>query len=52
MLFANTITTLKTPNMQNEVLCENRKTQGKMSGRVIIVGHEPPNHTFVLTLNS
>ena len=40
MLFANTITTLKITNMYNEVLCKNRKTQGNISGRVIIVGHE------------
>ena len=39
MLFINTITTLKRPNMWNEVVCKKRKSQGNISGRVSIVGH-------------
>ena len=49
MLFANTITTLKISDMYNEILSKNRKTQGNMSGRVIIVGHGP-SHTNCLHL--
>ena len=33
------------PNIWNEVVCKNRKTQGNILGRVIIVGHALPNKT-------
>ena len=43
MLFDNTITTLKRPNIYNNILSKNRKTQGNMLGSVIIFLKEYKN---------